>query len=130
MTTIFGRRRYFDFVTESLRQLRGRDPQEIDSENLYINYVDSQLLRVAANAPIQGSSADIIKIAMIKLDKILANYQAKLLLQVHDELIFEMPKVEWEILEIEIKTTMEEAVSLSIPLVVEIHSGKSWMEAK
>jgi DNA polymerase-1 len=130
VTTIEGRRRYFEFGSQSLRKLRGFDPHSLDLDAIDFNYTDGQLLRSAANAPIQGSSADLIKIAMIKLDKILANYQAKLLLQVHDELIFEMPPEEWEILESQIKTTMEEAVSLSIPLVVEIHAGKNWMEAK
>jgi DNA polymerase-1 len=130
VTTIEGRRRYFEFGSQSLRKLRGVDPQSLDLEAIDFNYTDGQLLRSAANAPIQGSSADLIKIAMIKLDKILVNYQAKLLLQVHDELIFEMPTEEWKILESQIKTTMEEAVSLSIPLVVEIHAGKNWMEAK
>jgi DNA polymerase-1 len=130
VTTIEGRRRYFEFGSQSLRKLRGVDPHSLDLEVIDFNYTDGQLLRSAANAPIQGSSADLIKIAMVKIDKILANYQAKLLLQVHDELIFEMPPEEWEILESQIKTTMEEAVSLSIPLVVEIHAGKNWMEAK
>jgi DNA polymerase-1 len=130
VTTIEGRRRYFEFGSQSLRKLRGFDPHSLDLEAIDFNYTDGQLLRSAANAPIQGSSADLIKIAMVKIDKILANYQAKLLLQVHDELIFEMPPEEWEILETQIKTTMEEAVSLSIPLVVEIHAGKNWMEAK
>ncbi len=130
VTTIQGRRRYFEFGSQSLRKLREIDPQTINLDSVDFNYTDAQLLRSAANAPIQGSSADIIKIAMIKLNKILVNYQAKLLLQVHDELIFEMPIEEWEILETQIKTTMEEAVSLSIPLVVEIHAGKNWMEAK
>jgi DNA polymerase-1 len=130
VTTIEGRRRYFEFGSQSLRKLRGVDPHSLDLNAIDFNYTDGQLLRSAANAPIQGSSADLIKIAMVKIDKILANYEAKLLLQVHDELIFEMPPEEWEILENQIKTTMEEAVSLSIPLVVEIHAGKNWMEAK
>ncbi len=130
VTTIEGRRRYFEFGSQSLRKLLGVDPQSLDLEAIDFNYTDGQLLRSAANAPIQGSSADLIKIAMVKIDKILANYEAKLLLQVHDELIFEMPIEEWEILETQIKRTMEEAVSLNIPLVVEIHAGKNWMQAK
>ena len=80
--------------------------------------------------PIQGSSADIIKIAMIQLHEQLQDYQARLLLQVHDELIFEMPPEEWEELQPKIQTTMESAVSLRVPLVVEAHSGANWMEAK
>jgi DNA polymerase-1 len=130
VTTIVGRRRYFEFVSDSLRQLRGCDPNQIDLDSLDINYADSQLLRAAANAPIQGSSADIIKIAMINIAARLKNYQAQLLLQVHDELIFEMPPTEWEILATEIKQVMEQAITLTVPLVVDIHAGKNWMEAK
>ncbi len=130
VTTILGRRRYFEFASESLRKMRGCSPEEINLGNLNINYSDAQLLRAAANAPIQGSSADIIKIAMVKLHQILQDYQARLLLQVHDELVFEVPPEEWEELQVKIKETMENAVSLSVPLVVEVHSGKNWMEAK
>jgi DNA polymerase-1 len=91
---------------------------------------DAQLLRAAANAPIQGSSADIIKIAMIRLHELLKDYQANLLLQVHDELIFEVPPEEWENLESKITTVMESAVELMVPLKVEAHAGQNWMEAK
>jgi DNA polymerase I len=87
-------------------------------------------LRAAANAPIQGSSADIIKLAMIEVDKILQNYQARLLLQVHDELIFEVPPDEWEELQPKIRTAMENALPLSVPLIVDIHAGQNWMETK
>lgn len=114
--TILGRRRYFE-------TLKGRDRDRL-------NYQDEQMLRAAANAPIQGSSADIIKIAMIELDKILENYQARLLLQVHDELVFEIPQSEWEELENRIKSTMENCLPLSVPLIVDIHSGKNWKDAK
>ncbi len=128
--TIFGRRRYFEFMTESLRKLRGTEAEAITLDDLKPTYTDAQLLRSAANAPIQGSSADIIKIAMVKLTPLLAPYQARLLLQVHDELIFEMPPQEWETLQSTIKTTMETAVELSIPLQVDLHAGENWMEAK
>ncbi|EAZ90905.1 DNA polymerase I, partial [Crocosphaera chwakensis] len=130
VTTILGRRRYFNFFDDNLYRFRGHDPQTIDLNQLNINYNDSQLLRAAANAPIQGSSADIIKIAMVKIQEILNHCQANLLLQVHDELVFEIPVKEWEKLENKIKETMENAVKLTIPLVVEIHAGKNWMEAK
>ncbi|MGB5768853.1 MAG: DNA polymerase I, partial [Crocosphaera sp.] len=130
VTTILGRRRYFNFSSDSLYHFRGHDTQTIDLNKLNINYNDSQLLRAAANAPIQGSSADIIKIAMVKIQEILNNYKANLLLQVHDELVFEIPPQEWEELEDKIKTTMENAVTLTVPLVVDIHAGKNWMEAK
>jgi DNA polymerase-1 len=95
-----------------------------------MNYADAQLLRSAANAPIQGSSADIIKVAMVKLAPLLKSYQCRMLLQVHDELIFEMPPEEWKELEPLIRQTMESAVKLSLPLVVDVHQGKNWMEAK
>lgn len=129
--TICGRRRYFQFEGESLRQLRGKDANSFDLSQLKkLGMLDAQALRGAANAPIQGSSADIIKIAMIKLQEILKDYQGRLLLQVHDELVLEMPPQEWEELQTRIKSTMENAVALSVPLLVEIHSGENWMEAK
>ncbi|MDJ0845748.1 DNA polymerase I [Crocosphaera sp.] len=130
VTTILGRRRYFNFFDDNLYRFRGHDPKTIDLNKININYNDSQLLRAAANAPIQGSSADIIKIAMVKIQDILNNYQANLLIQVHDELVFEIPPQEWEELEDKIKETMENAVNLTVPLVVEINAGKNWMEAK
>ena len=128
--TILGRRRYLNFESEAVKLLRNKPISDINLDSIKDNYNDIQLLRGAANAPIQGSSADIIKIAMIKIDQILQDFQAKLLLQVHDELVFEMPVEEWEILQVKIKETMENAVNLSIPLVVDIHAGNNWMEAK
>ena len=128
--TILGRRRYFNFVSETLQQLRGKNPESINLDEISYSYQDAQLLRAAANSPIQGSSADIIKIAMVKLHHLLEQYQARLLLQVHDELVFEIPPDEWSQLENQIKSIMENAVSLSIPLVVDIHAGNNWMEAK
>jgi DNA polymerase-1 len=67
---------------------------------------------------------------MIRLRQILQKYQARLLLQVHDELVFEIPQAELANLQPQIKETMESAVSLSVPLVVDISAGKNWMEAK
>ncbi|HHP7232383.1 MAG TPA: DNA polymerase I [Xenococcaceae cyanobacterium] len=130
VTTILGRRRYFNFVSETLQQLRGKKPEAINLAEINYNYQDAQLLRAAANSTIQGSSADIIKIAMVKLHSILQQYQARLLLQVHDELVFEIPPDEWSQLKNQIKLIMENAISLSIPLVVDIHAGNNWMEAK
>ena len=129
--TILGRRRYFNFGSETLRKMRGTDPDRIDLSKIKTrDQYDAGLLRAAANAPIQGSSADIIKIAMARLHELLQGYQARLLLQVHDELVFEMPNEEWQQLQPQIKSSMESAVDLSVPLLVEIHAGDNWMETK
>ncbi|MEO0808011.1 MAG: DNA polymerase I [Cyanobacteria bacterium J06643_4] len=128
--TIAGRRRYFNFTTRSLQALKGKDPNDIDLGSLRTNGYDAASLRAAANAPIQGSSADIIKVAMIRLHDLLKGYQANMLLQVHDELIFEVPPEEWDELKPKIESTMEDAVSLAVPLKVEAQAGKNWMEAK
>ncbi|MBD1910484.1 MULTISPECIES: DNA polymerase I [unclassified Leptolyngbya] len=129
--TILGRRRYFNFNTTDMQVLRGRDPDSIDLNKIRArDQYDAQLLRAAANAPIQGSSADIIKIAMIRLHEILKQHQSNLLLQVHDELVFEVAPEEWETLKPEIQSAMESAVSLSVPLKVEMNAGPNWMEAK
>ncbi|WP_373539375.1 DNA polymerase I [Chamaesiphon sp.] len=129
--TVCGRRRYFRFESGKLRGLKGSDPNSIDLDNLgNLGQLDSGYLRAAANAPIQGSSADIIKLAMIHIDKLLEPYQAKMLLQVHDELVLEIPQDEWEELQPKIKATMEGAISLSVPMVAEIGVGANWMDAK
>lgn len=129
--TILGRRRYFKFEGKSLQDLKDSKPEEIDLDSLKkLGQNDAQLLRAAANAPIQGSSADIIKVAMVLLQERLRSYQARLLLQVHDELVFEVLPVEWEELQPVIKSVMESAVPLSVPLVVDIRAGQNWMEAK
>jgi DNA polymerase I len=131
--TILGRRRYFSFESKELQRWRnqeGADLAVLDSGQLKLGQFDRGLLRAAANAPIQGSSADIIKVAMIKLQAQLATCQARLLLQVHDELVLEMPPSEWETLCPLIQTTMAQAISLSVPLVAEIHAGENWMVAK
>ena len=129
--TILGRRRYFHFNSNTLLQYRGNDPNQIDLNKLKgLGPNDAGLLRAAANAPIQGSSADIIKIAMIKMHEVLKDYQARLLLQVHDELIFEVPPAECEELQQKIRSTMESAIKLSVPLVVDVKAGQNWMETK
>ncbi|MEC4819508.1 MAG: DNA polymerase I, partial [Scytonema sp. PMC 1069.18] len=129
--TILGRRRYFDFTSNSLRNLKGSKSEDIDLNKFKnLGAYDAGLLRAAANAPIQGSSADIIKIAMVRLHKILQNYKARLLLQVHDELVFEIPPEEWEELQLQIKSIMEGAVSLSVPLIVDVRAGDNWMETR
>jgi DNA polymerase-1 len=129
--TLMGRRRYFNFTSGQLRDLLGTDANDIDLDSLKrIGGYDAGSLRAAANAPIQGSSADIIKVAMIRLHELLKGYETRLLLQVHDELVFEVPPDEWAELESKITKTMESAVSLKVPLVVEASAGPNWMEAK
>lgn len=130
VATILGRRRYFTFESPTLQKLKGSNPTNIDLNLGRLTQQDAQNLRAAANAPIQGSSADIIKIAMVKVHELLQAYQARLLLQVHDELVFEIPPHEWAELQPKIRQTMETAVKLSVPLVVDIHTGNNWMEAK
>ena len=87
--------------------------------------------RNAVNAPIQGSAADIIKIAMIHIHAKLkaGNYKTKMLLQVHDELVFDVYKPELETIKHLVKTEMENAYKLSIPLDVDIDIGANWLEA-
>ena len=130
--TILGRRRPFHFDPNGLGRLRGKDPLEIDLEVARRGGMEAQQLRAAANAPIQGSSADIIKLAMVQLHKELeaAQLPARLLLQVHDELVLEAaPKALEPVLTLT-RETMERAVALSVPLVVETGVGPNWMEAK
>ena len=88
--------------------------------------------RAAMNMPLQGSSADIIKIAMINVDKALKDggFEAKLVLQVHDELIIDCPKKEAEKVKEILKDEMEKAVALKVPLTVEANVGKTWFETK
>ena len=89
--TILGRRRPFAFDPGGLGRLRGKPPEEIELEVARRAGMEAQQLRAAANAPIQGSSADIIKLAMVQLDQQLraSGLPARLLLQVHDELVLE-----------------------------------------
>lgn len=88
--------------------------------------------RMAMNAPIQGTAADIIKIAMIKVDKELEakKLKSKMLIQVHDELVFEVEKGEEDALQELVRRNMEQAIQLSIPLVVDDSFGKNWYEVK
>lgn len=114
VTTILNRRRYLPDITSSNFNLR------------------SFAERTAMNTPIQGSAADIIKKAMIDMDARLKKekMQAKLLLQVHDELIFEAPKDEVALLEKIVPEVMENAIGLSVPLKVDFNHGSTWYEAK
>ncbi len=88
--------------------------------------------RVAMNTPIQGTSADIIKIAMVKVYERLKKekLQSKILLTVHDELLIEAHVTEIEVVKALLKEEMEQAVHLLVPLEVEVHQGKNWLEVK
>ena len=88
--------------------------------------------RTAANSPIQGSAADLIKIAMIRIrDRLEAErLTARMLLQVHDELVFEVPEEELLVVTALVKYEMEHAATLSVPLVVDVGSGRNWLETK
>lgn len=131
--TLLGRRRYFEFESSSLKQLHGKpltDLAAIDLVKLKMTTYERGMLRAAANAPIQGSSADLIKIAMVRLQKAIAPYQAHLLLQVHDELVLEVHPTHLEAVKPIIQTVMEEALPLRVPLLAEVHTGLNWMTAK
>lgn len=99
---------------------------DIDARNVMVRKAAE---RAAINAPLQGSAADIIKLAMIEVDKILPKDQAKLLLQVHDELVFEADQNIAEELSKQIATVMESVVKISVPLVVEVGQGQNWDDA-
>ncbi len=86
--------------------------------------------RVAMNMPLQGTAADIIKIAMVNVHRKLKDKKSELILQVHDELIIDAPQDEADEVAAILKSEMENAVSLSVPLDVDISVGKSWMECK
>ena len=127
---------YMDLSVERARQkgyvetLMGRKRllKDINSRNAVVRgYAE----RNAINAPIQGSAADIIKIAMIDVHKAFQqeDFQSKMLLQVHDELVFDAHKEELEIIQSIIQQKMENAVQLSVPLEVDMGTGVSWLEA-
>jgi DNA polymerase-1 len=112
--TIFGRRRYIP---------------ELRERNFSIRAFGE---RTAANSPIQGSAADLIKIAMIRIASAIRkqNLTGRMLLQVHDELVFELPGEELSLLEKVVRGEMEGAARLSVPLVVDVGTGKNWLETK
>ncbi len=111
--TVLGRRRYL---------------KDINSQNAVVRGAAE---RNAVNAPIQGSAADIIKLAMINIHHRLKkeNWESKMLLQVHDELVFDVPKAEVERLTAMVKEEMESAFTLDVPLVVDVGIGQNWLEA-
>jgi len=111
--TLLGRRRYFlTLKNQTNRNIRNREERE------------------AINAPIQGTAADIMKIAMLKVPGALqqAQLSAKMLLQVHDELVLECPEQELKLTAALVRQIMEEAYSLKIPLLTEARSGPNWNE--
>ena len=114
ITSIYGRRRYFPSINDRNFNLRSRAERE------------------AINMPLQGSASDIVKIAMLKVDEALKreNLQTQMIMQVHDELLFESPEAEVEKATEIIKKAMESAVELDVPLTVEIGAGGNWMTAK
>ena len=111
--TVLGRRRYL---------------KDINSQNAVVRGAAE---RNAVNAPIQGSAADIIKLAMIKIHRRMKSedWKSKMLLQVHDELVFDVPKVEVGALTKMVKEEMENAFTLEVPLVVDVGIGENWLEA-
>ena len=86
--------------------------------------------RVAMNMPLQGSAADIIKLAMLRVDRALAGMRSRLILQVHDELIVEAADDEVEAVKTIVRDCMEHAVELNVPLTVDVSSGRNWLECK
>ena len=111
--TVLGRRRYLPDIHSRNQVVRGAAE------------------RNAVNAPIQGSAADIIKIAMIRIYDLLQaqQLQTRMLLQVHDELVFDVPKTELEIVKPLIKEAMESAFTLAVPLVADLGIGNNWLDA-
>lgn len=114
VATMFGRKRYFE--------------DELGSRNKSIREFAE---RAAINAPLQGTAADLIKLAMINLHKELKNsgFKSKLILQVHDELVLEVPKTELVAVSEVVKSCMELNQPLDVPLVIDMASGPTWMEA-
>jgi DNA polymerase-1 len=111
--TLLGRRRYI---------------RDINSRNMTVRGFAE---RNAINAPIQGSAADMIKIAMIHIHQLLdpKQYQTRMILQVHDELLFDVPKEELSTVEPMLRKAMEEALPLRVPVLVESGQGNNWLEA-
>ncbi|GAB6157281.1 DNA polymerase I [Desulfotomaculum varum] len=132
-----GVRRYIDRVIKQARERgyvttllnRRRYLPELFSKNFNIRNFGE---RAAVNTPIQGSAADIIKLAMVKINQALkkGNFTAQMVLQVHDELIFDAPAAEIEPLIVLVRDCMENALPLDVPLVVDIKLGTNWYDTK
>ena len=135
--TFPGVRRYMDQVVEGARESgyvetmfhRRRELPELKSSNFNLRSFGE---RVALNMPIQGTAADIMKLAMVAVERRLKEElpSAKLVLQVHDELIVECREEQAEAAARMLEEEMEQVVSLSVPLTAEAHWGKNWLEAK
>ena len=110
-STLFGRRRYLP---------------ELNSDN---RVARENAERAALNAPIQGTAADIIKVAMVRVDRALAGYQSRVLLQVHDELVVEVAAGELDEVRGIVEREMDRAISLLVPLEVSAGTGTNWNEA-
>lgn len=108
---------------------RRRELPDINSRHFNVRQFAE---RTAINSPIQGSAADILKVAMINLDQALTvgRFKARMLLQVHDEIVLEVPDDELELVRALVKKTMESAIELAVPLLVDENTGKTWYEAK
>ena len=113
VTTLLGRRRY-------LPDLQSSDPR-----------IFAQARNVAVNTPLQGTAADMIKLAMIRIDERLRadGFEARMLLQIHDELLFEAPPAEMVRLQEMVITEMKDALPLDVPVVVDVGTGDNWSEA-
>ena len=112
--SLFGRRRYFPSINDRNFSVRSRAERE------------------AINMPIQGTASDIVKIAMLKVDAALKKegLKTQMIMQIHDELLFEAPEAEVEKASEIIKREMEASATLDVPLIAEIGSGYDWMNAK
>jgi DNA polymerase-1 len=113
---------YVSTITGRIRYM-----PELNSNNVQIRNAGE---RIALNTPVQGGSADIIKIAMINIynEIKLKCYKSLMLLQVHDDLLFEVPSVEAEKMVLIIKDKMENSIKLRVPIIVDIKTGKNWGE--
>ncbi|MDR0898825.1 MAG: DNA polymerase I [Lactobacillaceae bacterium] len=114
VSTLFNRRRYLPEINSKIFNLR------------------SFAERTATNSPIQGSAADLIKIAMIKVAEVIKQreLETRMLLQIHDELLFEVPDSEVELFSNLLKETMENVTQLNVPLSVDVHYGRTWYDEK
>jgi DNA polymerase-1 len=131
-----GVREYIDRTIEEAAETRcaqtllgrRRPLPDIDGED---GRMKSFAERTAVNMPIQGTAADLIKIAMIDIDRAMTErgLRGRMILQVHDELVFDIPPSEREEMEEIVRTRMEGAVELAVPLVVDIGTGRNWLEA-